>query len=75
MENNDHSIPVILTFYLVILHFVQLGLMWWGIVETRGRTLEEIEEIFEDPHPVVKSLQKHNIVVVVGEGVKLEEDA
>jgi len=49
--------------------------MWWGIVETKGRSLEELEEIFADPHPVKRSLEKHKIIVVEGKGVKLEMDA
>jgi hypothetical protein len=56
----------------VVLHFVQLGVMYMTVVETRGRSIEEIEEIFNDPHPVKRSLQKHEVVVKVGEGVKME---
>jgi hypothetical protein len=56
----------------VVLHFVQLVVMYLTVVETRGRSIEEIEEIFNDPHPVKKSLQKHEVVVKAGEGVKME---
>jgi hypothetical protein len=56
----------------VILHFVQLAVMYLTVVETRGRSIEEIEEIFNDPHPVKRSLQKHEVVVKAGEGVKME---
>jgi hypothetical protein len=56
----------------VVLHFVQLGVMYMTVVETRGRSIKEIEEIFNDPHPVKRSLQKHEVVVKVGEGVKME---
>jgi hypothetical protein len=28
-----------------------------------GRSLEEINEIFEDPHPVKASLRKRNVVI------------
>lgn len=49
--------------------------MWWSIVETKGRSLEELQEIFSDPHPVKKSLEKHKVVLVEGQGVKVEMDA
>lgn len=49
--------------------------MWWSIVETKGRSLEELEEIFADPHPVKKSMEKHKIVLVTGRGVKVGMDA
>ena len=56
----------------MILHFVQLAVMYLTVVETRGRSIEEIEEIFNDPHPVNRSLQKHEVVIKVGEGIKME---
>ena len=56
----------------MVLHFVQLVVMYLTVVETRGRSIEEIEEIFNDPHPVKRSLQKHEVVVKAGEGVKME---
>ena len=46
--------------------------MYSTVVETRGRSIEEVEEIFNDPHPVKRSLQKHQVVVKPGEGVKME---
>lgn len=46
--------------------------MYLTVVETKGRSIEEIEEIFNDPHPVKKSLQKHEVVMKAGEGVKME---
>ena len=56
----------------MILHIVQLAVMYLTVVETRGRSIEEIEEIFNDPHPVKRSLQKHEVVVTAGEGVKMK---
>ncbi|OBT85744.1 hypothetical protein VE02_05236 [Pseudogymnoascus sp. 03VT05] len=47
----------------LIFHFIYLGMLWWSIVETKGRSLEELEEIFADPHPVNKSLEKHKVVL------------
>ncbi|KAJ7639189.1 hypothetical protein FB45DRAFT_904923 [Roridomyces roridus] len=38
--------------------------IWFCVVETRGRTLEELNEIFEDPHPVQASLRKDRVAVV-----------
>lgn len=31
------------------------------IVETKDRTLEELDEVFSDPHPVKKSLEKRSV--------------
>ena len=59
---------------LVIFHFVQLALMYFSVVETKGRSLEELDEIFDDQKPVKKSLEKHNIVLVAGHGLKMEMD-
>ena len=76
---NTYATPVALknigwrtyTIFLVF-HFVQLALMWWFVVETKGRSLEELEEIFSDPKPVKRSLERHEVVVRQGEGVKME---
>lgn len=60
-----------LTIFLVI-HFIELLAMYLTIVETKGRSLEEIEEIFLDPNPVKKSLQQREVIVSAGLGVKAE---
>lgn len=59
----------------LILHFIHNGLMWWSCVETKGRTLEEIDEIFNDPKPVKRSLQKTKIVSAAGVGIQIKDDA
>ncbi|OHF02008.1 hypothetical protein CORC01_02587 [Colletotrichum orchidophilum] len=59
----------------LVLHFVHLGLMYLSCVETKERTLEELEEIFNDPKPVKRSLQKTTVVVDSGLGVKIKDDA
>ncbi|KZT59141.1 general substrate transporter [Calocera cornea HHB12733] len=41
--------------------------MWFFFVETRGRNLEEIDAIFDDPHPVKASLRMQLHEVSVGE--------
>ncbi|KAJ7498588.1 general substrate transporter [Mycena latifolia] len=38
---------------------VETIVIWLCAVETKGRTLEELEEIFDDRHPVNASLNKH----------------
>ncbi|KAJ7228311.1 general substrate transporter [Mycena pura] len=42
--------------------------IWFCVVETKGRTLEELDEIFEDPHPVRASLRKRRVAVVNEKG-------
>ncbi|KAH8656823.1 putative sugar transporter [Ilyonectria robusta] len=60
-----------LTIFLV-LHFVELLAMYLTVVETKGRSLEEIESIFLAPNPVKVSLQKKEVIVRRGVGVKGE---
>ncbi|KAL0936274.1 lactose permease [Colletotrichum truncatum] len=59
----------------LVLHFVHLGLMYMSCVETKERTLEELEEIFNDPKPVKKSLQRTRVIIDEGLGVKVKDDA
>ena len=39
----------------------------------QGRTLEEIDEIFADPHPVKASLRKQRVVVEADEAMEKSE--
>lgn len=67
---NTYAAPVGMTrsgwkFYLLYLFVDALGIVtiYFTFVETKGRTLEEIDEIFQDPHPVRRSLQKREVIV------------
>ncbi|KAJ7482388.1 hypothetical protein B0H11DRAFT_2232584 [Mycena galericulata] len=40
---------------------IETVVIWFCAVETRGRTLEELDEIFEDRRPVRASLNKHHV--------------
>ena len=76
---NTYATPVALqnigwktyTIFLVF-HAAMLVLMYFTVVETKGRNLEELEEIFNDPKPVKRSLERHEVVIRQGDGVKLE---
>ena len=76
---NTYATPVALqnigwrtyTIFLVF-HACQWVAMYFSVVETKGRSLEELEEIFNDPQPVKKSLERHQVIIKEGEGVKLE---
>ncbi|KAF3803796.1 Lactose permease [Colletotrichum gloeosporioides] len=57
----------------LVLHFVHLVLMYFVTVETKGRSLEELEEIFNDPKPVQRSKQLSRVVVGAGVGVKVAD--
>lgn len=48
----------------VVWDLFEAAVIWWCAVETKGRTLEELNEIFEDPHPVRASLAKHTVALV-----------
>lgn len=57
------------------LHVLHWFLMYFVTVETKGRSLEEVEEIFNDPKPVKRSKQMSKVVVSAGAGVKVTDDA
>ncbi|KAF0322696.1 lactose permease [Colletotrichum asianum] len=57
----------------LVLHFVHLVLMYFVTVETKGRSLEELEEIFNDPKPVKRSKHLSRVVVGAGVGVKVAD--
>ncbi|KAM5349849.1 hypothetical protein ACJ41O_006354 [Fusarium nematophilum] len=57
----------------LILHCIHWVLMYFVTVETKGRSLEELEEIFNDPRPVKRSKQINRVVVSSGVGVKLAD--
>lgn len=59
----------------LVLHFVHFIMMYFVTVETKGRSLEEVEEIFNDPKPVKRSKQMNKVVVATGVGVKVAGDA
>ncbi|KAJ6481655.1 hypothetical protein C8R45DRAFT_1002552 [Mycena sanguinolenta] len=50
---------------------VETAVIWFCAVETKGRTLEELDDIFEDPHPVAASLHKDRLREVQSENLKL----
>jgi MFS family permease len=53
-------------FYLVFVAWdlIEAVVIYFFFVETKERTLEELEEVFSDPHPVKKSLQKRSVNTV-----------
>lgn len=77
---NTYATPIALgnigwktyTIFLV-LHFVHWGLMYLVTVETMGWSLEELDEIFNDPHPVKRSKKLNEVVISSGVGVKMSQ--
>ncbi|KAF7301979.1 MFS domain-containing protein [Mycena indigotica] len=67
-------------FYIVyvVWDLFECVVIYFCVVETKGRTLEELEEIFNDPHPVRASLHKRKVAVVEEKGgvqaVAVKED-
>ncbi|SPO00360.1 related to lactose permease [Cephalotrichum gorgonifer] len=59
----------------LILHVIHWILMYFVTVETKGRSLEELEDIFNDPHPVKRSKQISRVVIRSGVGVKVTDGA
>lgn len=58
---------------LLCIHVVHWVLMYFVSVETKGRSLEEIEEIFNDPKPVQRSKRLNSVVIGEGVGVKVTD--
>ncbi|KAK9473680.1 general substrate transporter [Dipodascopsis tothii] len=54
-------------FYLVFVcwDLIEVTIIYFLFVETKDRTLEELAEVFNDPHPVKRSLQKRTESTVV----------
>jgi hypothetical protein len=53
--------------------FIEIVIIYFFAVETSGKTLEELSEIFEAPNPRKESMKKHKIRVdEVGNVVHLE---
>ncbi|KDQ29562.1 hypothetical protein PLEOSDRAFT_1093037 [Pleurotus ostreatus PC15] len=48
----------------VVWDVLEAIMVYFFAVETKGRTLEELDEIFSDPHPVRASLAKKKVVIV-----------
>ena len=68
---NTYAAPVGITrsgwkFYFLyfVVDFVGIIFIYLFFVETKNRSLEEIDEIFADPHPVKASLKKQEVVVI-----------
>ena len=59
-------------FYIVFIAIdvVVFAVIYFFFPETKGRTLEELDEIFEAKNPVKTSLARKNVVVSKGEGVR-----
>lgn len=65
---------ITLTIFLII-HFIELVAMYLTVVETKGRSLEELEEIFTARNPVKASLEKRKVVVERGVGVLSKDES
>ena len=50
-------------FLYFVVDFLGIVFIYLFFVETKGRSLEEIDEIFADPHPVKASLKKQKVLV------------
>jgi len=47
--------------------------IYFFVVETRGRTLEELNEIFEDPNPVKASIRKRKVALAGDKVIPVDE--
>jgi Na+/melibiose symporter-like transporter len=76
---NTYATPVALqnigwktyTVFLV-LHALEWVAMYFSLVETKGRSLEEIDEIFKSAHPIKESLKRTEVVLEKERGVTVE---
>ena len=62
-------------YYIVFIvwDLIEATIIYFFFVETKNRTLEEINEIFEAPNPVKKSLEKRSTSDVVRHTIHKEE--
>lgn len=51
----------LLSLFPVVFHFLEYAAMYFTLPETKGRTLEEIEDTFEAGNVVKASLQKQPV--------------
>ncbi|KAH8426655.1 sugar porter family MFS transporter [Aspergillus melleus] len=58
----------------LVLHFIEYAFMFLTLPETKGRTIEELEDVFKDPNPVRASLKRKEVVMREGDGVKQVDD-
>ena len=72
---NTYAAPVGITrsswrfyFLYLVVDAIGIGVIYFTFVETRGRSLEEMDRIFEDPHPVKKSLEREEIMMEAAPG-------
>ncbi len=58
-------------FYLVfiVVHALYIPMLYFTFPETKGRTLEELDEVFNAKNPVKKSLELKKVIVKESEGV------
>ncbi|KAF9006626.1 general substrate transporter [Cyathus striatus] len=56
----------------VVWDLVECMVIWLCAVETKGRTLEELNEIFDDPRPVRASIVKQKIALVKAERIEID---
>ncbi|KAJ5665445.1 general substrate transporter [Penicillium maclennaniae] len=57
------------TIFLVF-HFLEFALMFFTLPETKGRSIEELNYVFNSRNPVKESLRRTTVLVHEGEGVK-----
>ncbi len=55
-------------FVFVLWNLCAAALWFLFAVETRGRTLEQLDELFSQPWPAMASARKHRVAVTTGEG-------
>ncbi|TFK43784.1 general substrate transporter [Crucibulum laeve] len=48
----------------IVWDLIECVVIWLCAVETKGRTLEELDEIFASPHPVRTSIAKRKVAIV-----------
>ena len=79
---NTYVPPVAITrtswrFYILYIVWDAFGviIVYFFFVETKGRNLEEIDQIFDSPHPVKASLETKHAIIKEDGTVKMADTA
>jgi MFS family permease len=61
---------LLISFLLVVFHFMEFVFMFFTLPETKGRSIEELNHVFKSPNPVKESLKMTTVLIHEDDGAK-----